>query len=86
MKSRYSAAVGISYTHGIDNCPTLSVKAEHLLADRVVKMAKRYGIPVVERPELARALLELRLDTSIPEEFFEAVALVLAEVEAVLKK
>lgn len=79
--SQYRLAMGLSYNERKDQCPRVTLRAEELLADRVVRMARKHKIPVVEKPELAQALLDLQLDARIPEELFNAVALVFAEIE-----
>lgn len=80
-KKRYKHAVGLSYRGHQNETPSLSLSQDQGFADQVVKMAERFGIPVVDRPELARALRLLEVDQEIPEELFEAVAVVLAEIE-----
>lgn len=81
MSSRYKRAVGLSYREGIDTAPVLGVSGRSENADLIVRLAKRFSIPVIERPELAAALSELQLDERIPEPLYEAVALVLAELD-----
>ena len=84
-RSRYRRAVALHYSENgakqSQSAPTVEASEEALMADELVKIAERYGIPVVDRPELARALSELELGSQIPEELFEAVALTLHEVE-----
>lgn len=80
-KTRYSAAVGLAEDARGQEAPAIAVSACGLLADEVVKTAIRYGVPVVEDPEVARALLKLELDHRIPEELFAPVAVVLARLE-----
>ena len=81
IKSQYKVAVGLRYDAGQEEVPTLNINGQHLLADQLVKIARRYGIPVVERADLARALNLMQVDSSIPEHLFEAVATVLNEIE-----
>ncbi len=80
-KFNYRVAVGLEYDGKRRDAPTLSVKGHQLQADEVVKLARRYGVPVVENAELAKALNGLELDQEIPEKLFEAVALLLQELE-----
>jgi type III secretion system FlhB-like substrate exporter len=60
----------------------LSARGEYSLADHIVACAQKYGIPIVERPELCAALEELEIDEQLPTELFEAAAAILAEVGA----
>lgn len=82
---RYLRAVALDYNQLLNAAPVLAVNASNNLADQVVKLAKRFNVPIVERPELARALSALEVDESIPEGLFEAVAIVLNEVEKGLR-
>lgn len=57
--------------------PSLALKGEFLLADRVVEVARRFGVPVVEDAGLAQALSPLEIDQKIPEKLYRAVAVLL---------
>lgn len=84
-KSLYLSAVGLAYDAQQMSTPSISVKGERLQADTLVKLAKRYGVPVIESPDLSRSLLQLELDQEIPAELFEPVALILSELKRVIK-
>ena len=47
-----------------------------------MRLAKRYRVPVVERGELAELLSGVPLDEAIPEDLYEAVAVILAELHS----
>lgn len=79
--AQYKIAVGLSYNGG-DDTPSVDINEQRLSADEVVKIARRYGIPVVEKPELAAALADVEVGTDIPEDLYEAVALLLSEIES----
>jgi flagellar biosynthesis protein len=53
-------------------------KGEGLLADRIIEEARKHGIPIEQNPDLVAALAPLDVDTVIPPELFQAVAVVLA--------
>ena len=80
MKSQFRSAVALDYPDNDDRAPTIAIKGEYTHADTIVGYARRFGVPVIERPELARALLELSTGEEIPEDMFEAVAHVLNEI------
>lgn len=80
-KSKYSKAVALQYSESDDEAPVVSLKGQSIVADDLVKLAKRYGVPIVEKPELATALNQVEIDEEIPEGLFEAVAIVLREIE-----
>ena len=64
-KSKHKSAMGLCYQAGQSGAPILSVKEDNRYADQVVKIARRYGIPVVHKPKLACALKTLELDEEI---------------------
>jgi type III secretion system FlhB-like substrate exporter len=66
--------------------PTLAISGDALDADEIVRIAKRYGVPVVDRAPLAQALSGLETGATIPEVLYRAVAVVLAELEARAKR
>lgn len=80
FQSEYNQAVGLSYRPGRDDCPKISVKGELRYADQLVKVARRYGVPVVENAALAKALAGLELDEPISVELYQAVAVVLSRL------
>lgn len=82
MVTRYFKACALDLPNGDDSPPTLSAVGEYDLANHIVACAKKYGIPIVERPELCEALSNLELDGEIPTELFEAAAAILAEIGA----
>ncbi|MBN1698328.1 MAG: flagellar biosynthesis protein FlhB [Spirochaetales bacterium] len=61
--------------------PTVVAKGADHMAYKIRETAEEHGIPVVENKPLARALfLEVDIGDSIPEKFYEVVALILAQV------
>ncbi len=85
-KYQYTRAIALQYEDSETEAPTVTVKGETYSADEVVKIARRYGIPVVENPSLAKALQNTELDSEIPEELFQAVATLLNNIDASLSK
>lgn len=62
---------------GGDEAPVLVAAGEGDLAERIVRAARDYGVPVVRDVPLARALRELEVGDVIPEALYEAVAEIL---------
>lgn len=74
-------AVALRYERGSLGAPKVTAKGADLLARRMREIAAEHGVPVVERPPLARALYaNVDEGQEIPEEFYRAVAEVLAYV------
>lgn len=73
-------AVAIEYDRARHRAPRLVAKGMDHLAARIREIARENGVPLVANPPLARALHNLEVDTEIPEEFYKAVAGVIAYV------
>jgi flagellar biosynthetic protein FlhB len=67
-------AVALKYEQGT-TAPRVLAKGADLLALRIREIAVAHGVPIVERPPLARALYKLvEVGQEIPEQFYSAVA------------
>ena len=84
-KAQYRTAVSLDYQEGVSAAPLLAAKGDHLVADLIVSTARRFGVPVVERPALARALRTIDIDQQIPEDLYRAVAVVFNELSRSLR-
>lgn len=74
-------AVALRYTPEDMDAPIVLAKGQDFLAQRIKAMAREHGVPIVEDPPLARALYRtVQVGRVVPEEFFQAVAEVLAFV------
>jgi flagellar biosynthetic protein FlhB len=76
-------AVALRYDSRRMRAPRVVGKGERLLAQRIVDVAIRHGVPVVENPPLAQALFKaVAVGREIPGDLYRAVAEVLAYVYA----
>jgi len=74
-------AVALKYDEATMNAPKVVAKGQDLLALRIRQIAQQHGIPIVQRPPLARALYYVvEVGQEIPPAFYRAVAEVLAYV------
>lgn len=74
-------AVAIKYDGATMDAPTVVAKGPDLMAKQIKEMAAAHGVPVVHRPELARAVYRtVEVGGVIPETLFVAVAEVLAMI------
>ncbi|MFW6132408.1 MAG: EscU/YscU/HrcU family type III secretion system export apparatus switch protein [Planctomycetota bacterium] len=74
-------AVALKYDAGSMAAPQVVAKGPDLLCERIKTIAREHGVPVVQRPELARALYAaVDVGQPIPEALFVAVAEVLAMI------
>jgi flagellar biosynthetic protein FlhB len=73
-------AVALAYD-GAKGAPEVLAKGPDLVAAQIRRIAQEHGVPIVEDPPLARALhAGVEVGQEIPEEFFQAVAQLLAYV------
>ena len=80
-KNEYETAVGLQYNENDELAPYIAVKGDKLVADEIIRIAKKYNIPIVEDAELASSLKAVELDSEIPEELFQAVAIILHRID-----
>ena len=74
-------AVAISYDGEKMEAPKLLAKGVDEQAARIRAMARQHRIPIVPQPPLARALYrQVKVGGEIPNDLYQAVALVLAHV------
>ncbi|MFT8317123.1 MAG: flagellar biosynthesis protein FlhB [Sporolactobacillus sp.] len=74
-------AVALQYEAGEMSAPRVLAKGADKVAFRIKDIARKHEIMIVERKPLARALyFQLEVGDSVPEEFFQAVAEILAYV------
>jgi flagellar biosynthetic protein FlhB len=74
-------AVALKYDADTMNAPRVVAKGGDYMAKRIREIAIENGIPILERPPLARALYRLcDVGQEIPEQFYSAVAEILAYV------
>ena len=74
-------AVALKYDAGAMHAPRVIAKGRGLMAQRIREIAVASGVPILERKPLARALFKLvEVGQEIPEQFYSAVAEILAYV------
>jgi flagellar biosynthetic protein FlhB len=80
-------AVAIRYDRQTMKAPRVIAKGVGDLAKRMAARARLHGVPVLERPPVARALFKgVPVGNEIPQEFFVAVAEVIAFVYNLRKR
>ncbi len=70
-------AVAIKYDRGKREAPIITAKGADLMAANIREIAAESGVPIKRDVPLARALYQLDVEDEIPEELYEAVAVVL---------
>jgi flagellar biosynthesis protein len=74
---RAQTAVAVKYlvTHP---APFVVAKGRHEVAERILQLAQKHGVAIVNQPELSDALFFLDVGAQIPEEYYQIVAEILA--------
>ncbi len=62
----------------LDAAPRLTAKGQGCLAERILELARKHGVPIQHDPDLLATLEPLDVDRLIPPELFQTVAIVLA--------
>ena len=70
-------AVAIKYERGEADAPIITAKGADLMAAQIRQIAAESGVPIKRDIPLARALYEFDVEDEVPEELYEAVAVVL---------
>jgi len=74
-------AVALRYDQGSSLAPVVTAKGAGVHARQIIDIARRHAVPVIERPEVARAIYaSVREGQEIPPVLFRAVAEVIAFV------
>ncbi len=80
-------AVALRYDAKTMEAPVMVAKGADHLAEKIREIARAYGVPVIQRPELARTIYStVKPGNPIPEGLFVAVAEVLAMIYRLRQK
>ncbi len=80
MIRRPKKAVALKYRAGEDIAPRVAAKGEGWIAEKIIEMARKHGVPVKDDPDLVEVLSKLDLSEEIPAEIYVIVAELLAFV------
>ena len=73
-------SIALGYRPDSDRAPKVVAKGLGPLAEAILNIARKHGVHIQEDPALARSLFVLELGQEIPEQFYVAIAEVLAFV------
>lgn len=80
-------AIAIRYDSAVSDAPVVKAKGGDHMCEKIKEIARAYGIPIVRKPKLARAIFKtVKIDEAIPENLFVAVAEVLAMIYRIRQK
>jgi flagellar biosynthesis protein len=77
-KDKIKKAVALKYDREKDAAPRVTAKGTGLIAEKILELAEKEGVPITEDPDLATALAQLDFYDEIPPELYRAVAEILA--------
>lgn len=77
-KTSLRQAVALRYRFHLDRAPVVTASGQGWLAERIIALAHRAGVPLVEDCSLAEALRRVDPGREIPVELYRAVAAILA--------
>jgi len=80
MSRRPKKAIALRYKPVQDNAPKVTAKGTGLVAEKIIAVARKQGIPVKDDPDLIEVLSRLDLHQEIPPELYVVVAEILAFV------
>jgi flagellar biosynthesis protein len=78
MENDRKKAVALKYEPAKDQAPRITAKGAGRVAEKIIEVAQKEGIPMREDPDLVGALIQLDFDEEIPPELYVAVAEILA--------
>jgi len=85
MEERKKAAA-LKYERGKMNAPQVVAKGEGIVAEKIVELARKHGVPIVEDKLLVSMLVKLDPGEEIPPELYRLVAKVLACVYSSIRR
>ncbi len=77
-KNKIKKAVALKYNKEKDTAPRVTAKGTGLIAEKILELAEKEGIPITEDPDLVTALAQLDFYDEIPPDLYRAVAEILA--------
>lgn len=79
-------AVALKYEVEKNKAPKIVAKGSGKIAEKIIKIAKEYGITIKEDKELVEMLSKLDIGDEIPSHLYEVVAKIFAYVYSTKKR
>lgn len=74
MKEKQEKAVALRYREGTDAAPVIIAKGRGHVAEKIIALARKHGVPVHGDRHLIEILSTLDMYEEIPQELYKAVA------------
>ena len=78
MTEESKKAVALKYEQKKDSAPKVVAKGRGWIAERIIELARKHGVPLKEDDALVEVLSKLEIYEEIPVELYKAVAEILA--------
>ena len=85
-KEKRKQAVALRYRPDKDTAPRVAAKGSGLVAEKIIELARKHGIPVKDDPDLLEVLSKLEIEEEVPPTVYVAVAELLAFVYSLNRK
>ncbi|MBT3388471.1 MAG: flagellar biosynthesis protein FlhB [Desulfobacula sp.] len=82
-KKKPTIAAVLEYDNKKNPAPRVTARGQGFMAEKIIELAKKHGVPIKEDPALAQILARLEIDEEIPPELYKVVAEILAFVYSV---
>ena len=69
-----------------ETAPRVAAKGSGLIAEKIIELARKHGIPVKDDPDLLEVLSKLEIEEEVPPTVYVAVAELLAFVYSLNRK
>jgi flagellar biosynthesis protein len=86
MRKKRKKAVALQYNPPEDHAPKVRAKGQGKVAEKIIELARRHGIPIKDDPDLIEILSKLDLHGEIPPTVYVVVAELLAFVYSLNRK
>ena len=80
FSQKQKKATALRYDANTDTAPRVTAKGYGILAEKIIELARKEGIPIREDPDLIEALIQLDFHEEIPPVLYKSVAEILAFV------
>jgi flagellar biosynthesis protein len=79
-------AAALKYERGKDSAPRVVARGKGAVAEKIIELAKKHNIPVIQDTELVSLLVNLDPGEEIPPALYRAVAKILALIYSVTRR
>jgi flagellar biosynthesis protein len=86
IDQKQKKATALKYDPANDSAPRVTAKGKGIMAEKIIELARKEGIPISEDPDLVEALIQLDYYEEIPPELYKSVAEILAFVYRLNRK